>query len=247
MENLTLTKSLALSTAQAVNNQGEHGAIVRGLKASIHEALQRPPVKELVNQGASIERISEVLAVLITKYANMLSVGGNLKAGQSKEFASMLLSEYPYCSLDDFNIMLYRGVTSHYGEIRRFDIAVLFEWMKGYMIEYWEIAERGIKRETKAKDEEVIINPETQKMIDEYQGTLAATKSNWWQMVGEREAKTEGKERPAKKKASSYIPNPENVIVSELKLKYCHQCTNLLTGEILEGEPSFDEWLKMQP
>lgn len=60
----------------------------------------------------------------------------------------------------------------------------------------------------------------------------------------EDEIEKEGQEKPyVKPYSSDHID--EVAIMQEMKVKYGRECTDLLTGEIKPGSPSFDEWLKL--
>lgn len=155
------------------------------------------PVQVRVAKGESVRAIEQIVAILITKAASMLTVGGNLRPEHPIEIARMLLKEFPYCSLDDFKLLLQRGVMGRYGKILRFDVAVIFGWANAYMDEWAEEHERMLAKE-KAKPIEILKNttPETEKLVDSFLEKLsdfkkipALTEDQIWEMGKERRAK----------------------------------------------------------
>lgn len=89
----------------------------------------------MVKAGAPLQNIEACLAIEVARCANMLTVGGNLRTGQSLEIARELIAEFPNESLEDFCFCLRQGVKGAYGPIYRFDAMVVFEWFKGKGVE----------------------------------------------------------------------------------------------------------------
>jgi len=98
-------------------NTGDYKTVLNALQPTIEKTVADSiPLKELINLGAKEPHMVTTIALLIRKYAEFLSVGGNLKPGQEVEISKMLLEEYPTASLDDFDLMLKRGVMGRYSE-----------------------------------------------------------------------------------------------------------------------------------
>lgn len=222
-----------------INDTEQHGLILGDLKLSIKQAIDSPSFNQLIYQGAKKERIEALLAVLILKYSNMLSVGGNLKQGQSLDISKSVVIDYPSMSLDDFNILLSNGVKGRYnesGKIFRFDISIIYDWIRSYQEEYWDVKEAMPKQKTALEmlpDDKLIalqevINKADHKPI---------------RSISESDIKAEGRQKPLKPK---YTPPDESYIkLQELKAEYGRTCRDLHTGRVIEGMPeTFEEWMK---
>ena len=130
------------TTVNRINDISQHPAILSDLSYSIKKAVDKPSFSQLITQGANVKETQQVLAVLISKYANMLTVGGNLRPEHPMQYAESVMRDNPGMSLDDFNILLDNGVKGRYnepGKLFRFDITVLYEWISKYLDQYWEI------------------------------------------------------------------------------------------------------------
>ena len=204
------------------------------------------PVRQLLNTGTQLTVVKKVLAALIAKYASMLSVGGNLKPEHPFEIAAMLIEEYPLCSLEDFKVMLQRGTQGRYGEIFRFDVAVIFGWMAHYQEEWAEEKERQLQKERNKLSQSIEPepgqwSPETEKLVRDFQERLADFPKV--PSMSMKEIREEGKERPKAKRGSSYIPNPEKIIEHEKKMEWSRKFHDPLYGERLDNWISFEEYL----
>jgi hypothetical protein len=146
-QNLSATNSpLSTSIVTALTDK-QYGLILNTLPRSIDAALECPPIQALVNQGAKVNDLEACLAMEITRVSGLLTVGGNLRQGQSVEIARILIAEYPGESLQDFCLCLRKGVTGGYGDIFRFDILVIHEWFKKYLEEKYDAVEAKLMRE----------------------------------------------------------------------------------------------------
>jgi hypothetical protein len=112
--------------------------------------MEVPPVRELLRQGgASRKNLEAILALQVGLTASRLSVGGNLAQGETLRIAADLIDKYPLQSLDDFILMLRRGVTGHYGPIYRFDVLVVMQWMASY-VEEWAAEKEKAEEERRS-------------------------------------------------------------------------------------------------
>lgn len=236
-------------------NTGNYTSVVNALVTVIDKAVaESVPVKQLINEGAKEPHVVAALAILITKFASMLTVGGNLKAGHEIEIAKMLVEEYPTMSLDDFNLMLSRGIRGRYGEIFRFDVAVIFGWAGQYMEEWAEEKERQLAKEKNKLIEpepNVFARPDIDKEINELLDKLKDSKVSSVPQLSREEIWNEGKETPPKQKATSYNEEQgrreELLILHNKKIEYgrLYSDPNSFEGKLLPGSPSFGEWLLM--
>jgi hypothetical protein len=170
---LTHRQQSVLSTE--INNLANHPQIINGLKRTIKEAMVGPSFFQLIASGSNRIGIEQLLALLIAKYANMLSVGGNVKPDNLMEYAKNILNDWPTMSLDDMNVLLSNGVKGRYNEkgIIRFDISVIYDWISKYQDEWAAEQERQSAKyqsEINAGIQTMLsqTNPETEKMVDEF-------------------------------------------------------------------------------
>lgn len=245
MENqkgLTLTQHSGISTIRAnqINDISQHAAILGDLRLSIREALDSPSFNQLKASGANLKETRQVLAVLISKYANMLTVGGNLRPEHPMQYAESIIQDNPSMSLDDFNILLSNGVKGRYnepGKLFRFDISVIYDWIRAYQEEFWEVKENAPKQKTALE----LATPE---VVSQIQEVIMKAPDRIVMPLTEQDIKREGREKPIK---PAYTPPDESYIrMQELKAQYGRECRDLYTGRPLPGKPeTFELWLQM--
>jgi hypothetical protein len=249
MANELTLRMNSVTFIQGINNPMQHGQIVQSLPSSLEGAMDGQPIKQLVNSGADKMQIENLVAVLILKYGNMLAVSGGLKQGQPLEIAKMLVEEYPYNSIEDFNVMLSRGVKSRYGQIFRFDISVIYDWMQKYTDEFYEERERLVKAN---KVQEVVTSvhqersEEENKRIDEllngFLKQIEAVEAKKPFSMSREDIQREGREKPNR---PNYIPDPELIVMSDLRIRYSRENYDARTMAKLPNWLPFDEWLRM--
>lgn len=219
-----------------INDPSKHGLVLAGLSTSIRKSIDSPSFNQLIAQGAKEERLEALLAVLILKYSNMLSVSGNLKQGQSIEIAKMIVSDWPTMSLDDFNILLSNGVKGRYGQIFRFDIEVIYSWISAYQDEYWEVKENLPKQPS-------ALEMLSDERLNELGEIIATSEVKPILPLTEKDIRLEGQEQP--KKPVYVSPDESYLELQRLKAEYGRTCRDLHTGRPLPGKPeTFEEWLK---
>lgn len=253
---MTLTQNSNTSLITQIN-AGNLIGVIGGLHSDFTKVVgESIPVKQLINLGAYPNQIEASIALLISKFAKMLSVGGNLKEGQSVEIAKMLLEEYPTMSLDDFNLMLSRGVRGRYGEIFRFDVAVIFGWAGQYMEEWAEEKERQLAKlksppvETEWPESNAIPRPDIDEAINEFLNNLKDSKVKSMPSLTRDEIRQEGQSEPPRKKAIGRPSTPEEYVRKwQLKQEWIKLFTESDGGDgfkVKEGSPSFEEWMNEQ-
>jgi hypothetical protein len=174
-------------------------AILSAVPKTIQDALQCPPVTDLIRNGARQADIEACLAVEIARISNMLTVGGNLRQGQSLEIAKALIADFPGESLQDFCLCLRSGVKGAYGDIYRFDVLVISEWFKCYLEEKYKAAEDALMRERddhyKPKSRAENVDPERhQQWLDKLKGEITDNSSmRLVPNLTEEQIKSEGK------------------------------------------------------
>lgn len=244
MENqkgLTLTQhsEISIQRANQINDVSQHALILGDLKASIKQAIDSPSFNQLKASGANVKETRQILAVLISKYANMLTVGGNLRPEHPMQYAESIIQDNPSMSLDDFNILLANGVKGRYnepGKLFRFDITIIYEWIAAYQNEFWEVKENLPRQKSALEllpDENIV---ELQEVIVKAEGVKHILP------ITEQDIRREGLEKPIKR---NYIADREEVVMQKLRKEYSLECRDLYTGALKEGNPSFEEWLKL--
>lgn len=181
--------------------EDRYTAILSTVPKTIEEALQCPPVQQLINQGAKVNDLQSCLALEIARTANLLTVGGNLRQGQSLEIAKSLISDFPGESLQDFCLCLRNGVRGAYGDIFRFDILVISEWFRKYLDQKYEAAEALLMREKedmfKPVQPEPKVDPERhQYWLDRLKEEVNKVQVKKVSPLTEKEIKAEGQEKP---------------------------------------------------
>lgn len=171
--------------------------------AKIEHALDRPPVSELIRSGAKKESIEACLALQIIKTSDMLTVGGNLRQGHAMEIAVGLIADYPNESLEDFCLCLRRGAKGLYGDIFRFDVAVINTWMKAYLDDKYQVMEDELMKSKEGYKDQFVWK-DTGGVSDEKARQYLR---DWHDRV--MEAKIETKANPDRKRGTGYKdPHP---------------------------------------
>lgn len=215
----------------------QYQLILNSVPRSVKDALECPPVQELVNQGAKQNELEACLALEIARVANMLTVGGNLRQGQSVEIAHALIADYPNESLQDFCICLRQGMKGKYGEIFRFDIMVINTWFQAYLQEKYQAVEDKLMAEK--EDLYRKVNPEPADP-DKHQKWLDKLKEAIGPMTGkikpitDADVKAEGQQEP-KKREPYHHNNPE-----VLKLQIARQKLMRAASEFYKDRRTLD-------
>lgn len=121
---------------------------------TLEEALESTPMSTL-EKTIPAERILGQIFFEVKRASRMLNLNDQLtiKDEQLPEIAIMILEEFPHESLEDISLCMRRGCTGRYGKIYRFDIAIIFEWMRLYLFDKAEARERQLKLEKKVEVE----------------------------------------------------------------------------------------------
>lgn len=167
--------------------------------------MQSPPIRQLINCGASKEGIEQVLAVMVLKYAKMLHIGGTIGTDEPRTIAKMLIAEYPLNSLDDFNVMFMRGVTGRYGKVMGFDISVIFGWAMIFQDEWASEREKLMDKQVEPEPaEKPDIHPpkiDVDKLLNDHLNSLRDSKMREMPKLTKEEIRKEGQAEPPLKKA----------------------------------------------
>jgi hypothetical protein len=251
---------------QAINDEKQFAVILNTIPATIDRVLDCAPVSELVRHGAKRANIEAILALEITRVSRLLTVGGNLRDGQSIEIAMQLIQDYPNESLEDFCLCLRRGVKGAYGEIFRFDILVIYEWFKKYLEEKYVVAENKLREERDSMYSRLVVPEPVRsfKRVWDYPAAYSPVKDSkarliLWQLQWDAMSKTsfpkpppltdtdvltEGQITPKQKRYVPEIDPAEWEKKYELRKQYGLENYHIQTGEKLSTWISEEEWLK---
>jgi hypothetical protein len=250
----------------AISDERQFAVILNNVPNSIERVLDCVPISALVNAGAERSNIEAVLAIEIARISKLLTVGGNLREGQSIEIAMQLIQDYPNESLEDFCLCLRRGVKGAYGEIFRFDILVIYEWFKKYLEEKYIVAENKLRDERDSMYSRLVVPEPVRsfKRVWDYPAAYSPVKDSkarliLWQLQWDAMSKTSFPKPPPltnedvltegqiKPKPKRYVPE---VDPAEWHMKdYLHKLWvkenfDVKTGEKLSTWISEEEWLK---
>ena len=167
-----------------------------------------------MNEGYSQKTIEGALAARIMEASSMLHIGGNLSSGEPIKIAQMLVQEYPTSSLEDFTLMLQRGIIGRYGKVYGFDISVVFGWMGIFMEEWAEEKERQLAKLKvpiyEHPDLPPHAMPEVDKMLDDLKESLRESKVKAVPSLTRKEIYQEGQSEP---------PNERQVPICQTRKK----------------------------
>lgn len=116
---------------------------------------------------------------------------------------------------------------------------VIQSWMAAYLDKLYAQKEKEVHNEKHKEEPEGDPDPRLAEWLKELEAKETPVRP-----ITEEEVKKEGEEKPYK---PSYTPpGREYKIMMDLKVKYGQECTDLHTGRVNPGMPSFDEWLMLQ-
>lgn len=190
----------------------------------------------------------------------MLHIGSNLLPHEPITISQMLIDEYPTASIEDFDLMLKRGVMGRYSEkTLGFDVSVIFGWMAKYMEEWAEEKERQLAKDKNKIIEETDPQPngierhDIDKLLNDFKETLRDSKIKSVPNLTKEEIKREGQSTPEHKAESmaktdwAYREHLEQQ--HRLKVEYGKLFTETNyngTWKLKEGSPTFEQWAKNQ-
>jgi hypothetical protein len=151
---------LQTTTAKSLAS-GKFEDIEKSVGMSIKDILDKPPIA-MLKKVVEPEKIETFLAIQLGKLIGTVNIANNLNIQnfQIPFIAAHLIEMYPVESVEDFVLCFKRGSAGIYGIIYRLDTAVLYEWMKSYLLEKYELKEVQIENEKQLKIEESRINYE---------------------------------------------------------------------------------------
>jgi len=115
---------------------------------------------------------------------------------------------------------------------------VISSWMAAMLDKFYSERERNIHNQKFIETEEGEPDPRLEEWLKELEGKEGI------RPISKEDIKYEGGDKPKK---PNYVPPPlEYVIMADLRVKYANECTDLHTGKVNPGAPSFDEWINIQ-
>jgi hypothetical protein len=180
-----------------------------------------------------VTELAKQLAVLAALY--------NIKdytAVNASVLAEWIYETYQYEQLETvYKCLRNPPVTDE--RIWRLTPDVIRSWMLVYLDRAALEREKAIHNERFKEEPEGEVDPRLEEWLKELEKKETAVRP-----ITEEEIKKEGGERPA---APKYIPpGKEYYVLKQLQIRYGRECTDLHTGRVKPGMPSFDEWLLMQ-
>lgn len=120
---------------------------------------------------------------------------------------------------------------------------VVQSWMAAYLDKRYAEREKEIHNQKFQMDGSVDeLNNESDPRLEAWLKELETKEGI--RPISKEDIKYEGGEKP--KKPNYVPPPPEYVIMADLRVKYANECTDLHTGKVNPGAPSFDEWILTQ-
>lgn len=240
-----ITRQQSQSLPQTVN---EIGTFISLLSHRISEVCSAPPLQELLNQGQKKGILEAIISLLILKAANRLSVSGNLRGGQADEIAQQIMTDYPLLSIEDINLLLLNGSKGKYGEIYRFDISVIYSWIKAYELEKAEYLEQNMVKVTKSNTlllpEINNFDPSTSEMINNYLNKLAT--AGGMRKVPNVTEDELYQDKPKAKSAGIKYGSEHDNWIRDMKILWAKEHTDLYTGRLKKNAMDFETWLELR-
>lgn len=223
----------------------EIASFISLLSNRISEVCSAPPLQLLLNQGQKKGILEAIISLLILKASNRISVSGNLRPGQADEIAQQIISDYPLLSIDDINLCLLNGTKGNYGQIYRFDISVIYEWIRMYEEEKADFLEQNHQKEVKSEIKEAKFDPATSEMVQEYLNKLAKA-GGMARVPSVTKEEINATDRPKSKSAGIPYGTKEENERRDLKIIWAKENTDLYTGRLLNGAIDFETWLQLR-
>ena len=233
------------------------GHFLANVPKTIDQALDRPPVSDLLRNGAKQNVIEATLAAEIMKASNMLTVGGNLREGQALQIAIQLIEDFPNESLEDFCLCLRRGIKGIYGDIFRFDVLVISGWFQKYLDEKYVAIENKLMDEKDKVFEPLVPNfslPPSQTLTEEARRQKEKERLKAWldavkavddkkiAPLTEKDIRKEGQQKP---KVKLHPPTTlSQAHKHELHLEWCRCNFDKYTADKLPTWKPEQEWIE---
>lgn len=106
-----------------------------------------------------------------------------------------------------------------------------------------------LERKAEQRETQVHNDKQTEKLLGDITENSPEHIQQWLNQIGNApEPKRENglKKNREHLKGSAYIPNPENIILNELRVRYAKENYDPF-GKRLDNWKGFDEWMKLQP
>lgn len=178
------------------------------------------------------DKTIKLISLLLMKIATLYQIP-NWNETQSINLADWICINYEFDTLESVIKTLNNPPTTE--KVWRLTPDTIREWMS------IELDRLASKRERESHNQKILSpNNDIDLLLTEALKDSKPAKPIL--PLTEKDIQLEGQEKPyVKPYSSDHID--EVATLQEMKVKYGRECTDLLTGEIKPGSPSFDEWL----
>lgn len=221
---------------------GQFDLISKSVSNKVSDLLECEPIESLIKH-AGVEPVQMYVEAELIKLAANINVNQalNLKNDQVPVIVSHLLENYKWESIEDFTLCFRRAAMGLYGEIYRVDGAVIGQWFSRYLDEKYDALEQKKKKEKENADD-------WKPLVKKYTpGFGKSTMQKYLEDLGVPPKDDNSKENEYqrfKMELPNKAPTAEDKRMLELRIQYGRECTELQTGKLKPGMPSFEDWLK---
>lgn len=203
-------------------------------------------VKECYRVGVPMVVVNQITPVRpqiefeLVKNASLLNIDQRLtiQSHQLPEISQMIYDDWKTLSLEDISLALRRLVRGHYGEIFRFDAAVITKALQSYSEELATLQEMGLQEQKKEYQE--IDYPAFYKRLQEERNRLDEE--------SKRKRESRIQELTARGQSSKYQTGPEELALKQLRIEWSlkyHYPELLPPNNKKPDWISFEEWLNL--
>lgn len=208
----------------------------------VSDLLECEPIESLIKHSGE-DTVNLYLQHELIKLAANINVNQalNLKNDQVPVIASHLMENYKWESIEDFTLCFRRASMGLYGEIFRVDGAVIGQWFSRYLDEKYDALEQKKKKEKEKPDD-------WKPLVKKYTpGFGKSVMQKYLEDLGVPPKDDNSKENEYqrfKMTMPNKQPTAEDKRMVDLRIQYARECTELQTGRLKPGMPSFEDWLK---
>lgn len=208
--------------------------------------------------------IKLLLDVHLLKFIKSLNLKWTISDDQVMPIVEDLLYKYPNESIEDFLLVFRKARMGEFKDengnstIYRLDGAVIFGWMDQYLEQKYEVLERNLYKEKdqvhnafkKAEKDYLKLWKDSIDLLaekDRKAGKVADTPKTAairmkLNQLTREQILEEGQADP-KRKVEAFTPE-EYKKMHDMKVEYGRECTDIYSGNVKPGMPSFEDWLK---
>lgn len=204
----------------------------------VREAV--PIVTRVGSEELSVGQVLRTLDGMIMQLLAAFNVSGTMNDTQVELCVKDIYETFKSETLEDFAQVFKRARQGEYGTVYRIDQPVIFSWIHAYL------ETKAHAREQVPREQPFTLADLPDDKLDEIKKAIAeSTMTRPGVPMSDAEVNREGQVRP-KRKAAKYYPYSGWEVIHEqdLKVQYGREHTDMYTGQVLPGHPTFDEWRK---